>query len=343
MKKVHFLSAIPLSLLLFYAWHSFDAKDLTFDVTEKQNGVCWVAGPREMDSEALSPLLDIGVSHISQTPFGWQTDPNQPEIQWEIHSDRIWWGESLVGLKATTDMARDKGIESLLKPHLWIRGSWPGEVEMQSEEDWKKWFSAYQEFIVYFATFAEKERIPMLCVGTELEKTTHREKEWRGIIREVKKVYSGKLTYAANFTEYEQVNFWDELDFIGVQAYFPLSKKENPSLKMLKSSWEAVIPKIEKIVRNFDKPVIFTEIGYCNTEDAAIAPWVWPNERKESVLSEEIQARCYQAFFETAYQKKWLAGVYFWKWYPETRDRSPDFTPQGKFAEVVMKNYFLRD
>lgn len=340
MKKAYFLSAIPIGLLLFWAWGTYESDKINFDVTEKQKGVCWVAGPRELSPEALTPLSDFGVSHISQTPFGWQADPNLPEIRWEIHSDRIWWGESLEGLKATTDMAREKGIESILKPHLWIRGSWPGEVEMKTEADWAQWFEAYREFILYFANFAEKEGIPKFCVGTELEKTSHREKEWRAIIREIKKVYSGELTYAANFTEYDKINFWDELDYIGIQAYFPLSKNENPTLKELKSSWGAVLPKIEKIVRRYNKPVIFTEIGYCNTVDAAIAPWVWPNERKETALSEEVQARCYQAFFDTAWQKEWLVGVYFWKWYPEVRDRNPDFTPQGKKAEKVMERAF---
>jgi hypothetical protein len=77
--------------------------------------------------------------------------------------------------------------------------------------------------------------------------------------------------------------------------------------------------------------------------DAAIEPWVWPNERKEIQLSEEVQALCYRAFFETAWQKPWMAGVFFWKWYPNAHGRDPDFTPQGKAAEAVMAEYFLRD
>jgi hypothetical protein len=44
----------------------------------------------------------------------------------------------------------------------------------------------------------------------------------------------------------------------------------------------------------------------------------------------------------TSQQKPWMAGVFFWKWYPEAHGRDPDFTPQGKAAEAVMAEYFLR-
>src|SRR5690606_29911657 len=133
-------------------------------------------------------------------------------------------------------------------------------------------------------------------VGTELERTSSREDDWRKVIAEIRNVYSGKLIYAANFTEFEQVKFWDALDYIGIQAYFPLSTKPNPELADLKSGWEKHFPKIEKLVAEYKKPVMFTEIGYCNTVDAANEPWVWPNERKKTELSEQMQALCYEAF-----------------------------------------------
>lgn len=311
------------------------------NIIEKQKGVCWVGSPRPLEGWELDSLSEKGISHISQTPFGWQSDPNAPEIKWEKHSDRMWWGESLEGVKTTTELAREKGVESILKPHLWVRGEWPGVIKMLSEEDWRTWFEQYGEFILYYSAYAQEHNIPILCIGTELEMTSDREGEWRSLIAKIRKVYSGKLTYAANFTEYEKVKFWDVLDYIGIQAYFPLANKLNPDLKTLKNSWSKKIKEIEKVQQRFQKPVIFTEIGYCNTVDAAIEPWVWPNERKDIALSEEVQALCYQAFFETVWKKDWLAGVYFWKWYPHSRERNPDFTPQGKKAEEVMLQYFL--
>lgn len=341
MKKSLLLGLLILLVFAIWTYQNQAAEDVpAIKVLEKQKGVCWVGSPKPLEGWELDVLGSFGVSHISQTPFGWQSDPNLPEIKWEKHTDRMWWGESLKGVEFTTASAREKGIESILKPHLWVRGQWPGAIEMRSEQDWAEWFGQYTEFILYYAQYAESHQIPILCIGTELELTSGREKEWRELIGQIREVYSGELTYAANFTEYEKIGFWNALDYIGIQAYFPLADKNNPDVGSLKNSWNRKIREIEKVQKKFTKPVIFTEIGYCNTEDAAIEPWVWPNERKKVALSEDVQAACYQAFFETVWEKDWLAGAYFWKWYPQPRDRDPDFTPQNKKAQEVMKSFF---
>ena len=90
---------------------------------------------------------------------------------------------------------------------------------------------------MYYAEYAESHQIPILCIGTELELTSGREKEWRTLIDEIRVVFSGELTYAANFTEYEKIRFWDALDYIGIQAYFPLTDRVNPGLESLKKGW----------------------------------------------------------------------------------------------------------
>ncbi|MDR7131377.1 hypothetical protein J2X69_003741 [Algoriphagus sp. 4150] len=338
----YLLSSVPVILGLGL-WAVFSLQSDLITTSEKWKGVCWVGSRSPLLGPELEALKATGADAISQTPFGWQNEKNTPEIRWEMHNENKWWGESSDGIKATFDSSARHGIMNMLKPHLWVRGSWPGEIAMKSEKDWLLWFENYGGFILDYAKMAEEHQIPMLCVGTELELTSAREADWRRVIAEIRKVYSGKLIYAANFTEFEHVKFWDALDYIGIQAYFPLSSKADPKLSDLKAGWKKHLSKIEKLVSESKKPVIFTEIGYCNTVDAAIEPWVWPNERKETELSEEMQALCYEAFFETAWQKSWMAGVFFWKWYPEGKHREPDFTPQGKMAEQVMRNYFLAD
>ncbi|UZD22728.1 hypothetical protein PBT90_04750 [Algoriphagus halophytocola] len=338
--RSYLLSSV-LVILGFGLWALLVVDPVTITVEEKWKGVCWVGSRSPLLGPELEALKSTGADALSQTPFGWQSEKNSPEIRWDTHNENKWWGESSQGIKATFDSSARHGIMNMLKPHLWVRGSWPGEIEMKNEEDWKLWFENYQGFILDYAMMAEEHQIPMLCVGTELEMTSEREEDWRNVIAEIRKVYSGKLIYAANFTEFEHVKFWDALDYIGIQAYFPLSAKANPDLSDLKSGWKKNISRIEKVVRNYQKPVMFTEIGYCNTVDAAKEPWVWPNERKETELSEEMQALCYESFFETAWKESWMAGVFFWKWYPDGRHRNPDFTPQGKLAEEMMKKYFL--
>ncbi|MCE7053248.1 hypothetical protein LZF95_01080 [Algoriphagus sp. AGSA1] len=346
MKKVwtrdYLLSSVLIVLGLgVWAIFPFQADLITAD--EKWKGVCWVGSRSPLLGSELEALKATGADALSQTPFGWQKEKNSPEIRWDTQNEKQWWGESSLGIKATLDSSARHGIMNMLKPHLWVRGSWPGEIAMDSEEDWELWFANYEAFILDYAKMAEEYQIPMLCVGTELEMTSSREADWRRVILEIRKIYSGKLVYAANFTEFEQIRFWDALDYIGIQAYFPLSTNSDPTLSQLKSGWKKHLKRIEYVVSAYQRPVMFTEIGYCNTVDAAKEPWIWPNERKETELSEEMQALCYEAFFQTAWKKNWMAGVFFWKWYPEGKHREPDFTPQGKMAEQVMANYFLAD
>ncbi|WP_245588104.1 glycoside hydrolase family 113 [Algoriphagus terrigena] len=338
----YLFSTVGVIVLGLLVWLFVPAEPLITS-TEKWKGVCWEGSRRPLQGGEFAKLKATGANALSQTPFGWQSGKNDPQIGWDLSNDKHWWGETPLGIQVTLDSSATYEMANMLKPHLWVRGGWVGEIEMTSEADWKTWFANYQNFILDYARLAEKLKMPMLCVGTELEKTSTRESEWRAVIAEIRKVYSGKITYAANFTEFEKVKFWDALDYIGVQAYFPLAKGHNPNLAELKSSWEAHLPKVEKLVRKYKKPVLFTEIGYCNSVDAAMEPWVWPNERKEIQISEEVQALCYEAFFETAWKKEWLAGVFFWKWHPTDHERQPDFTPQGKAAEKVMTAYFLAD
>jgi len=46
--------------------------------------------------------------------------------------------------------------------------------------------------------------------------------EWRNLVWEVRTVFSGRVTYAANFDEYTDVTWWPYLDVMGINAYFPL-------------------------------------------------------------------------------------------------------------------------
>ncbi len=320
---------------------------------QKHRGVSWVAGPKQVSPQDFQPLVKNHVNWIIQTPFGWQTDYNSPNVRL-ITDGGVFWGETDVGLKVTTQHAKRFGIRTLLKPHIWLRnssnGKWRGEIEMNSEQDWQSWFASYRTFIFHYARFAERNDIEALAVGTELRTTAvKREQDWRDIIEEIRKVYSGKLTYSANwYGEFEEIPFWDALDYIGIQGYFPLTDKEHPTVDELKAGWQPHLQTIEGISRRHNKPVIFTEIGYRSAADAAIRPWEWPRRRREQATEADLQtqANCYEAFFQTFWQKDWCMGAFFWKWFPKLRSdsdyRGKGFTPQNKPAEQVMANWFKR-
>lgn len=320
---------------------------------ERHRGVAWVAGPDVVGAADLAPLAALHVDWIAQTPYGWQPGLAGTEIR--TAAEGGWWGESDAGLAATARLARAAGIRTLLKPHLWLAGGapgqWIGDLAMASEGDWVKWFASYRKFILRYAELAEREGIEALAVGTELKVTAlTREADWRRLIAEVRRVYRGRLTYAANWhQEYEDIRFWDALDFVGIQAYFPLAEKAGADVAELERGWQRHLPALESFASRVGKPVVFTEIGYKSTRDTAIEPWVWPRRdaerryRDPGNVDTQAQADAYEAFFRTFWDRPWFGGAYFWKWYPKPRPGDPadsDFTPQGKPAERVLARWY---
>jgi len=311
---------------------------------DRHRGVSWVAGP-PITVDDLRPLVADGVTWIVQTPFGWQNGVTSPEVRMAT-GGRVLWGESDAGLTATAAYARSLGIRTLLKPHLWIHrfeGGWRGDIAMGSEADWGAWFASYREFILHYARLAAEDSIEALCIGTELHRTVvERPDDWRRLIADIRAVYPGKLTYAANwYLEFEEVPFWDLLDYIGVQGYFPLCDHDHPTEEELVAAWAEPKARLEELSKRMGKPVLFTEVGYRSMPDAAVHPWEWPERRGDFPVDEETQAVCYRAFYAAFWKEPWVAGVYWWKWFPEPGqwERPWGFSPQGKAAEAVLRSW----
>jgi hypothetical protein len=311
----------------------------------RMRGACFVAGGPVGES-AFAPLLENNVEWISQTPFGYAPSLDAPRIELATRG-RIYWGETDEGIAATTRLAKKFGIRTLLKPHVWIGGwdeaAWSGEIRMRTEADWSRWFDSYRAFLLHYAELAEKHKIEALAVGTELQGTTlAHEKEWRALIARVRRVYSGRLTYAANWNhEFEELPFWDALDFAGVQAYFPLTERPRASMPELLAGWRPHLEMLERVAQRIRRPIVFTEVGYKSSERASIQPWLW---RTEDRVDLEEQARCYEAMFRSVWGKPWFRGTFIWKWFPlydRTRSATDNnFTPQGKPAEEVLGRWY---
>ncbi len=232
----------------------------------------------------------------------------------------------------------------MLKPQIWMRGSWPGNIKMTNESDWELFFDYYYRWMRHYALLAEVWEIDMLCVGVEFaEATQARPEEWRKLIRKLRGIYSGPMTYAANWgAEFENIDFWDELDYIGLNCYYPLSKSQNPGRDELEKGFEQTLIKVEKVCRQYQKPLIFTEIGFRSVENT----WIQPHEEANGrAVSEEAQQLCYDIVFNHLMDKKWCRGIIWWKWpsYPNYDHRGgTGFTPSGKLAEKVIEEWFSK-
>ncbi len=243
---------------------------------------------------------------------------------------------------------RDMGFKVMLKPHIWMGGldldpdNWRSKIDFDDPQKRRKWFDSYTEFILAEAELAQKTGVEMLVVGTELVGVSKYTDEWRAIINKVREVFTGKLTYAAEGMNAQKIEFWDALDYIGIDAYFPLSDKKAPSLQELTQGWSRYEPEIRALSEKYDKQVIFTEIGFKSVEGTAIQPWEWSRDGK---ASQNEQALAFEATSIAFRDKPYLAGIFVWKYFTDMDSDERDnvekgFTPYGKEAEKVISGWF---
>lgn len=311
----------------------------------KINGVSFVASGEAVSQAHVDPVLGIYAGHAAVMPYGFIREPESPEII--FNTDRQMYGETRAGAGQYIELLHRNGIEVMLKPQLWIwRGLFTGELTMKSEEDWIRLETAYTDFILTYATLAEETHAELFCIGTELETfVKSRPEYWHGLIRQVRERYSGQITYASNWDEYEQVPFWEELDFIGIDAYFPLSGEREPSVAALREGWMPWKEGIRELSLRLDRPVLFTEYGYRSMDFTAKKPWLV--DRNEERVNLQAQSNAKKALFEEFWSEPWFAGGFLWKWfinYPLSGGPLDNrFTPQNKPAERVIREYYRRN
>ncbi|MGB0424377.1 MAG: glycoside hydrolase family 113, partial [Flavobacteriales bacterium] len=307
----------------------------------KINGVSFVGGANEVTTSHMEPIEDLESNFLALMPFAYG---NTGQASLSFHDlDWQYWGENIGGVKTTAILAKQRGIECMIKPHVWLdRGSFTGHFELKTEEEWKTFEADYTNYILPFAMLSEELNLPMFCIGTELCKFTElRPNYWLNLIKEIRKVYSGKLTYAANWDSYQKMGFWNQLDYIGIDAYFPLCDMQTPSVKDCQKAWEKHSKTLRSYSRSFNKQILFTEWGYRSADYCAREPW---NYDDDFAFNAEAQANCIAATFNQFWMEDWFAGGFIWKWFPNHKNsgkgKNNNFTPQNKPAQEVIKEWF---
>jgi len=310
---------------------------------EVMKGVSFVAPPDDFSEEVMPELKTIACDWISVIPYGFMSK-GDPKVQFGTNNSWQWWGETIEGVTETIKRARDQNINVMLKPHVWIHGSWVGSVQFATEQEWLIWEASNRAYVMAFAEIAQQYEVPLFCLGTEWKLTViEREAYWRTLISEVRAVYDGQLTYAANWDEYDFVPFWDALDFIGVNAYFPLLDEAKPTTQGLVDAWKPLKKTLSDFSDDKQKRMIFTEFGNMSVDHCAYQNWVLEENRSILTYNEDCQHNAINAIYSTFWDEKFWAGGFIWKWYPDNYpgDRMRvDYTPQGKSSQKLMKDWF---
>jgi hypothetical protein len=292
---------------------------------------------------SLDKLQSLGVDSVAIVPYAFVNNPSR--IEWLTVPERPG-SETDEAVTHAIRAAKSKGMTVLLKPQIWLRGSWPGEIEPSSPEAEERFFREYGRWIRHYALMAERNGVELLSIGTELSKMTRPSQtaRWEALIRDVRALYKGRLVYAANWgEEVERVSFWPLLDFIGVDFYYPLSSDDAPTDEALRAGFERALEPLRALSLRLKKPVLLTEIGYASTA----SPWKNPHasDRSRSVSLED-QRRAYEAAFHALVDEtSWVRGMFWWKWPTDLALGGPNdsgFTPNGKPAEGAIRRGYAR-
>lgn len=347
------------------------------------------------------------------------------------NSDNIWWDKEDEGIIKEIKAAKRKKVNVVLIPRIlldhWFQENhflWHGMTMPANDSLLISWFDGYDSFLEKWAKVAEKQKVKVMAIGSEmralsatlavkeipsleayylnnesqeiyLEKYLSFQDEieikdlwvrgadnyerledykrnevaanvawakqlafdgsehpvslindrrqlldslWRNTIKKVRKHFSGQLTYAANFDNYQNVSFWDDLDFIGINAYFKLRNWDIDSTQTdiypeLVNSWKTIFNDIVAFQdsQRIDKPVLFTELGYIYRENCTLMPWeghgfsiletadyqnqqlmIW-QEQKENLQERALAIRALNEVHLQYEENPILKGILYWK------------------------------
>lgn len=264
----------------------------------------------------IENLIKTNIEWVAVIPYFYQKDEKTKRID-APDSLGVWSRRDSAFIRDIHKL-HDKDLAVMIKPHLWMSSGWRSNINFETKNDWNNWFLDYRKNMIHYAIMAQKTNAELFCIGTELRSSLKEAPErWLALIKEIKSIYKGKLTYAANWDDpFEFIEFWNELDYIGVQAYYPLTKNSSPNLKEIKDGWGKHIVSLKSLSKKYNKPILFTEIGYRNDINATKNPWEWGSifKRLYKKKSDRTQQLAYQALFEKLWDEDWFAGLFPWEW-----------------------------
>jgi hypothetical protein len=294
----------------------------------------------------LERLRALGATHAA---FG-------PEVVMaDVHRPEMTFGADDAEVRGAIRSARRAGLEVFLLPRIespsfFVPESrpedvrpWRGDLEMKSPADWAAFFAGYRRMIAHYGALCREEGVAWLSIGLEYRKTVRKHPaEWRAVARAAKEAFQGPITYSANWDDFDQIEWWDAVDAIGIGAYFELvPERGRGSLRQATSGWAPIRDRLKAFSLRWERPILFTETGYTAFADAAYRPWEW-QQTKDRAIDYSAQADTWRALLRTFAGEPWWKGVFVWRFYTD-RSAVPawDYAP-GPEAERVIGSTFKR-
>ena len=331
-RRLAFACAVFVPLLVAWPTCAQSQKVRGITLSTHTNGSDWGTGDIET---TLHEMREVGAGWVAIHPYA------AIRADGTVRSRRLD-GESLPRhIARPLRAAREVGIKILLKPHLAHWGSpfrWRGDIEFHSDEEWERFWTTYTDWILNMVEACPD--VDGFVVGTELDRTFAFEERWRELIASVRERTSAPLTYAANWTDYQKVPFWDALDTIGIQAYFPLSDSVGADDAHLQAAWRDRMSEVRRYSDDVGRPVVFTELGYNRAFAAPVRPW---DDALDGSDAEPVQAACLRIALQAVENEPSVHGAFLWKWFPNPRPVGRTFQLATPRLKRIIADVWLRD
>lgn len=285
------------------------AADRSMDELARLDAVTWVA---------VAYAAEQTTPQSTQIPFASAPTVTDDEVRRAVRESRL------------------RGWKVCLKPVVnSADGTWRGHIgffdrDVPGEPTWDEWFESYTAFIVHHARIAAEVQAEMFCVGCEMVRADAREEQWRELVRQVREVYRGLVTYNCDKYQEDRLTWWDAVDVISSSGYYPAG------------TWEEHLDRIEAVVAREDKPFVFLEAGCPSRSGSAARPNDWS---LAGPPSGDEQAAYLEEMFQACEKRPWVLGYFLWDWpaelyEPEDAALNDDYCMYAKpGAEVVTAAY----
>lgn len=274
---------------------------------------------KETYKSAKAMIERTGINWVILVPFGLQETAHSEEISWELTVDDDELADMI-------DFFHSNDIKVALKPTVNCKnGTWRAHIaffdkDVVCEPKWSNWFKSYSDFQCHFAKIAEEKKCEMFIAGCEMVMSEHRDEEWRGVIADIRKCYSGTVSYNTDKYQEDNVTWWDAVDIISSSGYYPIN------------DWERQLDRIEAVAKKFGKPFFFAETGCMSATGSQNVPNDWSIKGEADLID---QRDWYIAMTEAVAKRAFVEGVALWSWSPKLY--KADTVNENRGYEIYLK------
>lgn len=339
-------------------------------------GMLWRPGDLPLVGQSLDIAQSYGVNWITIIPDWFIVPDHTGSVIKPVYATdgpfpntSNWIAPTLTDqqILSIIKQARQRGMKIFLKPHVDPITYSPEKPQGRGDSnpaDWPAWYASYEQMVLHYAALAQQAGVEMLAVGTEIDPAAHegsgqgpqgggQTQFFRQLISKVRSVYSGKLTYSVSAGKPEraaEVKFWDALDYIGFEPYFPMTTTPNAGIQTLTADFGRTLDRYAKpLAEQYGKQVIFTEASIHSFDGStSVDPLGPPDGRR--VVDHMEQALGLEALMQAAVSRAYIAGVYYWALYlvPSANDLVSEqandaYDPiTGKLGGQVLSKWYHR-